>query len=307
MPASVYVFTQGNLPVTLPAHAAPADSSAPWKAWVCGLVAVFCVCLPNPASARTDLDRMEMLAETQYGATTTATVRAWRSMIAETRTQPDTVKLRRTNDFINNRILFEDDIVVWRKIDYWATPLELFGKQAGDCEDFAIAKYITLLLLDIPMEKLRLVYARARVSGVSSTSGKQTQAHMVLSYFATPSTEPLVLDNLTDEIRPANRRPDLFPVFSFNHAGLWMQGARTSSADPTTRLSRWRDVVERMRREGLDISSLSSKSSQKFAKTKSSSRKAVKTQKSTRKVAKTRASSRKATKTRTSSRKVARR
>jgi predicted transglutaminase-like cysteine proteinase len=279
------------------------------------MVTILCVSATNLVNARTNLDRMEMLAETQYGKTAAATVKAWRSMIEETRAQPDAVKLRRTNNFINNRVLFEDDIVVWQQVDYWATPLELFGKQAGDCEDFAIAKYMTLLLLDIPMEKLRLVYARARVSA-PSLSGKQTQAHMVLSYYATPTAEPLVLDNLIDEIRPANRRPDLFPVFSFNHAGLWMQGARASSADPTTRLSRWRNVVERMRNEGLDISSLSprsSKSPQKVAKTKSSSRKLVKTRTSTKKMAKTGASSRKAaksatqppTKAKTSARKVA--
>jgi hypothetical protein len=46
-------------------------------------------------------------------------------------------------------------------------------------------------------------------------------------------------------------RPDLSPVYSFNSDGLWVGGATTSSADPTTRLSRWRDVLERMRRDGL--------------------------------------------------------
>jgi predicted transglutaminase-like cysteine proteinase len=301
--------------VTLPARTASADSSSPWKAWARWLVAVFaavladifCASVTNLACARTDLDRMELLAETQYGKTTATTVRAWRSMIAESRSLPAEAKLRRTNDFINNRIFFEDDIVVWHVVDYWATPLELFGKQAGDCEDFAIAKYITLLLLDIPMEKLRLAYVRAQISG---PAGKQTQAHMVLSYYPTPTTEPLVLDNLINEIRPANRRPDLFPVFSFNHAGLWMQGARTSSADPTTRLSKWRNVIERMRKEGLDLSSLSprsSKSTQKLAKVNRSSRKVTTTRTSTLKVAKTRASSRKAIKIKTSSRKVARR
>ena len=61
------------------------------------------------------------------------------------------------------------------------------------------------------------------------------------------------LDNLTGEVRPATRRPDLTPVFSFNSAGLWVAGANTSTADPTTRLSRWRDVLARMQREGLTL------------------------------------------------------
>ena len=52
-------------------------------------------------------------------------------------------------------------------------------------------------------------------------------------------------------VRPASQRPDLAPVFSFNSDGLWVGGAATSAADPTARLSRWRDVLERMRRDGF--------------------------------------------------------
>lgn len=80
-----------------------------------------------------------------------------------------------------------------------------------------------------------------------------SQAHMVLGYYPTPDAEPLVLDNLINDIRPAGRRPDLFPVFSFSDAGLWVAGASQSSADPTTRLSRWRDVLDRMSREGIRL------------------------------------------------------
>ena len=36
-----------------------------------------------------------------------------------------------------------------------------------------------------------------------------------------PGAEPLILDNLITEVRPASRRPDLVPVFSFNSEGLW--------------------------------------------------------------------------------------
>ncbi|MDR1064458.1 MAG: transglutaminase-like cysteine peptidase [Azoarcus sp.] len=211
------------------------------------------------AQARTDFARMEQLAETQYGKVAADTIRAWRNMIESSRTLPDRAKLERTNDFINRRVFYESDIVVWGQVDYWATPLELFGKQAGDCEDFAIAKYVTLRLLDIPVQKLRLVYARARLNGAGSQA---LQAHMVLSYYETPTAEPLVLDNLIRQIHPAKRRPDLFPVFSFNHEGLWMEGERTSSSSPTARLSRWRDVLQRMRQEGWDpsLASLSAKS-----------------------------------------------
>ena len=74
---------------------------------------------------------------------------------------------------------------------------------------------------------------------------------MVLGYYANPTDEPVVLDNLITTIRPASARTDLSPVFSFNNEGLWVSGAAQSSADPTARLSRWRDVLERMRQEGF--------------------------------------------------------
>ncbi|WP_349251913.1 transglutaminase-like cysteine peptidase [Azoarcus sp. L1K30] len=198
-------------------------------------------------AAAPDLDHMQSLAVARYGAEAGESVAAWRRMLGEARALDDTEKLSRVNAFFNRRIRFEDDIVIWKQADYWATPMETLGRGAGDCEDFSIAKYISLRLLDIPAEKLRLVYVRARIGAADSTI---TQAHMVLSFFDTPAAEPLVLDNLISEIRPASRRPDLFPVFSFNNEGLWVGGTSASSADPTTRLSRWRDVLERMRSEG---------------------------------------------------------
>jgi predicted transglutaminase-like cysteine proteinase len=169
-------------------------------------------------------------------------------MMADATTVDEREQLTRVNDFFNRRIVYQEDQVIWNEKDYWATPLEMFGKGAGDCEDYSIAKYATLRLLGIPPERLRLIYVRARLGGAGSTL---SQAHMVLGYFPTPTSEPLVLDNMVSEVRPAARRPDLTPVFSFNSEGLWAAGSTSSSADPTTRLSRWRNVLDRMREDGL--------------------------------------------------------
>jgi len=211
------------------------------------LVVLFLFSLSGIVDARTDFDRMEQLAAAEYGSNAAATVKAWRAMIEKNRTQSDLSKLELVNNFVNDRILYASDREVWGVDDYWTTPLEVFGKGKGDCEDYAIAKYISLLLMDVPVQKLRLVYVRARMD-------TRTVAHMVLSYFETPTADPLILDNLTDAILPARRRTDLFPVFSFNHDGLWTGGDRGSSGDPSARLSRWRDVLQRMRREGIDPS-----------------------------------------------------
>lgn len=195
-----------------------------------------------------DFDRMERQARQMYGGEAAARVVAWRESVATARGLEELEQLRRVNDFFNRQVRFADDIDIWGVPDYWATPLETLGRGEGDCEDFTIAKYMTLRELGISNDRLRLIYVRAAIGGTASGI---SQAHMVLGYYPSPTADPLILDNLIDEIRPGSRRPDLTPVFSFNSDGLWVGGATSSSADPTARLSRWRDVLERMRREGL--------------------------------------------------------
>ena len=199
--------------------------------------------------AATDGARMEDIARARYGEAVAAVVRDWRGLLGDADAD-EPARLSRVNTFFNRRLRFDDDSVVWKEADYWATPLESLARGAGDCEDFAIAKYASLLVAGVPSERLRLIYVRARIGGPQSTL---SQAHMVVGYYPTPDAEPLILDNLVGEIRPASRRPDLFPVFSFTSEGLWVQGATTSSADPTARLSRWRSVLQRMRSEGLEL------------------------------------------------------
>ena len=198
------------------------------------------------ASATVDTDRLVQLARERYGPAAVATVEAWRALLAGSGQADEPTKLKRVNDFFNSRIRFDDDINVWGQADYWATPLETMGRGAGDCEDFAIAKYATLLELGVSSEKLRLIYVKALIGQPGSGI---VQAHMVLGYYPTPTAEPLILDSLINEIRPASRRPDLIPVFSFNSDGLWVGGLTVN--DPTARLSRWRDVLARMAEEGF--------------------------------------------------------
>ncbi len=210
--------------------------------------ALLLACFLGAPLAAPNLDKTQSLALERYGPRAADTVVAWRRMLEASRALGEPDKLEAVNTFFNRRILFEDDMVVWQQADYWASPLEFMGRGAGDCEDFAIAKYMSLLLLGVPNERLRMIYVRARFGGPSSS---QSQAHMVLGYYAQPLAEPLILDNLIGSIRPAAQRSDLTPVFSFNHEGLWVPGATASAADPTARLSRWRAVLERMKQEGL--------------------------------------------------------
>ena len=207
---------------------------------------LLCLCLALVAAlAAPDLDKMQALALQRYAAKGADTVGAWRKLMDEVRTLPDADKLAKVNTFFNRRIAYKIDQEVWSQEDYWATPLEFMGVGAGDCEDFAIAKYITLQLVGVDNTHLRLIYVRYKNGATAPV------AHMVLGYFAQPTEEPMILDNMITSVRTASQRPDLAPVFSFNSDGLWASGAATSSADPTARLSRWRDVLERMRQDGI--------------------------------------------------------
>ena len=113
-----------------------------------------------------------------------------------------------------------------------------------------ITKFFTLLAGGIPAGKLRLVYVRAQLPASPGQPGGP-QAHMVLAYYANNAAEPLILDNLMPEIRPASSRTDLTPIFSFNSEGLWNGAGPQTAGDPQARLSRWRDLLRKARAEGF--------------------------------------------------------
>jgi predicted transglutaminase-like cysteine proteinase len=176
---------------------------------------------------------------------------AWQKLLQDHQESPAEDKLQRVNEFFNRRIEFGTDPEIWGQSDYWATPMETLAKGKGDCEDYVIAKYFTLLNMNIPDTQLRLIYVKARIGGPGSNI---QQAHMVLAYYASPDAEPLVLDNLITEIRPAARRLDLQPIFSFNSQGIFAGVAANATLGPggTVRLTRWQDLLQRARREGLN-------------------------------------------------------
>ncbi len=208
--------------------------------------AVFVVTL---ALAEANFPLMRDLALSRYGEETARTVDKWQAQIEKMKSLPDAEKLARANRFFNRRIRWTQDPQAWGENDYWATPLELMGRGMGDCEDFAIAKYTTLVLSGIDIDKLRITYVKARTAG---PNGVTNTAHMVLAYYPTPTEEPVILDNMIPEIRPASQRPDLTPVYGFNSKGLWVGGAATpATTQPTTKLSRWREVLRRAEAQGL--------------------------------------------------------
>lgn len=92
-----------------------------------------------------DTERLQRLITQRYGSEATARYHDWREVIRQAGSAAEADKLRRVNEFFNRRVRFVEDAQVWGRADYWASPLELLGQGAGDCEDFAIAKYFSLI------------------------------------------------------------------------------------------------------------------------------------------------------------------
>jgi len=185
----------------------------------------------------------------RWGPAGTNRLKNWQGMLQEG-SRPDSSELERltlVNTFFNKNIRFGTDLEVWEQEDYWATPLETLGRGAGDCEDFAIAKYFSLLALGVPETKLRFVYVRALLQ---QGQVLRVEPHMVLAYYKSPGAEPLVLDNLASIIATASQRSDLTPVYSFNKEG-YFNGVLRTALSKGTRLSRWEDLLLRAANEGF--------------------------------------------------------
>jgi len=73
----------------------------------------------------------------------------------------DREKLEKINSFFNKKIVFVNDTDLYGTKDYWATPVEFLARGAGDCEDYAIAKYFSLKIMGVAEEKLRIAYVKA--------------------------------------------------------------------------------------------------------------------------------------------------
>jgi predicted transglutaminase-like cysteine proteinase len=184
--------------------------------------------------------------EGKYTSAGRKRVSDWLQLVASSQGKSVQEKLNLVNDFFNQNVLWVSDFDHYNVKEYWATPIETLGSGGGDCEDFAIGKYFTLIALKVPMDTLKITYVKAQnVDPIN-------QSHMVLTYYATPAAMPLVLDNLKPEIRPASDRPDLAPVYSFNGQGLWLAKERASGksvAGGSGGISMWRDMMARMGKE----------------------------------------------------------
>ena len=115
-------------------------------------------------------------------------------------------------NFYLNQLLPQYDTFTKHQEDYWETPKEFLITGYGDCEDYAIIKYFTLVKIGFDKNKLFITTVDEKFTG---------SYHMVLSYFKQKNKSPLILDNLSFRVLTLKEREDLEADLFINFSGVY--------------------------------------------------------------------------------------
>jgi predicted transglutaminase-like cysteine proteinase len=124
---------------------------------------------------------------------------------------PNDEQLKKINLYLN-ALLPQFDAITHKQEEHWATPKEFLEVGYGDCEEYALIKFYSLLRLGFDADKLYLLIAKEKFRG-----GR----HMVVAYFDTPKRAPLILDNLSFKILRLEKRVDLEAEMFINASGVY--------------------------------------------------------------------------------------
>lgn len=135
----------------------------------------------------------------------------WRGFLNTLKGKSEMQKLDAVNRYMNKH-KYVTDLVNWHITDYWETPREFIIKD-GDCEDFAIAKFKSLLYLGISNDDMRIVVLQDLNLQV---------AHAVLAVYI--KGKPYILDNQVEQVVPADKIKHYMPIYSINETNWWRHG-----------------------------------------------------------------------------------
>lgn len=133
---------------------------------------------------------------------------AWQTMLKAQMGRPRFHQIQAINRFLNDW-QYRSDQQNYGRRDYWATPLE-FVRHSGDCEDYAIIKYVSLRQLGFEADELRVVVLNDATRGL---------AHAVLAVYL--GRQVYILDNLHRAVLPQERVTDYEPYYSINETTRW--------------------------------------------------------------------------------------
>jgi len=148
-----------------------------------------------------------------------AIVQKWKKDLTPMKGLPLIQMANEVNNLMN-KIRYIGDNKNWGKSDYWGTPSE-FLTYGGDCEDFAIAKYISLRALGVPDQAMRIAIVKDLQKGIP---------HAILIVYT--ENVPMVLDNQIKKMTEANDIGHYKPIFSINRTAWWLHNDNRNS-NPT--------------------------------------------------------------------------
>ncbi|WP_076860666.1 transglutaminase-like cysteine peptidase [Bradyrhizobium mercantei] len=123
-------------------------------------------------------------------------------------------RLNEANRAVNQAVRYVSDFAQHGEADRWTAPLATFATGKGDCEDYAIAKYIALSEAGFAREDLRLVLGRDRAI---------RQDHAVLA--ARLDGHWLILDSRRSDLIDDGELDNFTPMFAINDHGVQLFAA----------------------------------------------------------------------------------
>jgi predicted transglutaminase-like cysteine proteinase len=135
--------------------------------------------------------------------------RGWKQMMAAAQGMDRAGQMRAVNHYFNT-FPYIEDINNYGKTDYWASPLQMM-KNSGDCEDYAISKFVSLRMLGWDNDDLRIVIVRDKVRDIN---------HAVLA--ADAGGGEMILDNLASQPLPSRTVIQYSPYYAVNETSRWI-------------------------------------------------------------------------------------
>jgi predicted transglutaminase-like cysteine proteinase len=166
---------------------------------------------------------LERFSRDEVAESTTCTATAtnkchtqrWQELIDQQKGHGLASKLQAVNSFVN-KTPYKVDAINWGVGDYWATPGQFFVKY-GDCEDYAVAKYLTLKRLGVDASRMRIVVLQ---------DIKLRVPHAVLAVYT--DGDIIILDNQIKRPVWAAEIRHYRPIYSINEDAWWLHRAKGS-------------------------------------------------------------------------------
>ena len=158
----------------------------------------------------------------------------WEKLLNSTKNQPRKKQMNKVNTFMN-RFRYIVDPINWGVIDYWASPAQFF-KKYGDCEDYSIAKYMSLRALGWDPKDMRIIVLRDLNLKI---------AHAILAVKL--DGKEYIMDNQISLVIESKRIRHYRPIYSVNEFGWW----RHYPAKAKGTVSRKRILIKRRKKASL--------------------------------------------------------